>query len=52
LIIQRLENNRWQVTERRADSTDIEIGNFASLNDAQEWSNWKQGVPETNPYAE
>ena len=48
-IIERLEKGGWRVTERRADLTDIPIADFVSLRDAEEWVNWKQGVPKLNP---
>jgi hypothetical protein len=44
-IIERLEKGGWRVTECRADLTGIPI----SLRDAEEWVNWKQGVPKLNP---
>jgi hypothetical protein len=50
-IIERLEDGGWRVTERRADLTDIPVADFASLEDAEEWSNWRQGRPTANPYA-
>jgi hypothetical protein len=48
-IIERLEEGGWRVTERRADLTDIPIADFVSLRDAEEWVNWKQGLPKINP---
>lgn len=50
-IIDRLEEGGWRVTERRSDLTDIPIADFVSFRDAEEWANWKQGVPKLNPYA-
>jgi hypothetical protein len=51
-ITERLAEGGWRVTERRADLTDIPIAVFVSLSDAEEWVNWKQGVPRLNPYAD
>jgi hypothetical protein len=50
-IIERLAEDGWRVTERRADLTDITIGDFVSLWDAQEWVNWKPDHPTANPHA-
>jgi hypothetical protein len=50
-IIERLAEGGWRVTERRADLSDIPVADFVSLRDAEEWVNWKQGLPKLNPYA-
>ncbi|MCA1549982.1 hypothetical protein I6F36_24430 [Bradyrhizobium sp. BRP19] len=49
-IIERLDAGGWRVTERRPDLTDIPVADFVSLRDAEEWVQWKQGVPKLNPY--
>jgi len=50
-IMERLAEGGWRVTERRADLTDIQIADFVSQRDAEEWINWKSGHPGVNPYA-
>jgi hypothetical protein len=50
-IKERLAEGGWRVTERRADLTDIQIADFVSRSDAEEWINWKSGHPRVNPYA-
>ncbi|QPF88877.1 hypothetical protein [Bradyrhizobium commune] len=51
-IIERLADGGWRVTQRRADLADIPIAEFVSRLDAEEWVNWKQGVPKLNPYSD
>jgi hypothetical protein len=51
-MIERLAEGGWCVTERRADLTDIRIAEFASLPDAEEWVNWKHGIPRVNPHSD
>ncbi|MET4388149.1 hypothetical protein ABIB73_003911 [Bradyrhizobium sp. F1.4.3] len=51
-ITERLAEGGWRVTERGADLTDIPVADFVSLRDAEEWVNWKQGLPRLNPYAD
>jgi elongation factor G len=50
-IIQRLQQGGWRVIHRRADLTDLPIADFVSHRDAEEWVNWKSGLPKINPYA-
>ncbi|MFK4387891.1 hypothetical protein GPL17_14000 [Bradyrhizobium yuanmingense] len=50
-VIERLVEGGWRVSERRPDREDIPVADFVSLRDAEEWVNWKQGVPKLNPYA-
>jgi hypothetical protein len=45
----RLREGGWLVIERRADLMDIPIADFVSLRDAEEWVNWKQGLPKLIP---
>jgi elongation factor G len=51
-IMQRLEGGGCRVVYRQADLTDIPIADFVSYQDAEEWVNWKSGLPKTNPYAD
>jgi elongation factor G len=39
------------VIHRRADLTDLTMADFVSHEEAQEWVDWKSGLPKINPYA-
>jgi hypothetical protein len=44
-IIQRLQEGGWRVIRRRANLTNLPIGNFVSLRDAEEWVNCRRLKP-------
>lgn len=49
-VIERLQEGGWRVIRRRDDLSDVPIADFVSYRDAEEWVNWKSGIPVTNLY--